>query len=222
MTGAFSPLIERAAELAAEWHDGTYRKSRWRPTAFHREDGMGPRVPVMAHLTAVALTVQRAGWDEATVAAAFLHDLLEDPSRDGHFFSAEQLEAEVGPVVTQYVRAVTERTFAADGTFRKWIDRKRDYVGVLKTAPAEAVAISLADKLHNLWTMNQALEAGTNIFESGPGRKRLSAGPDRQLWFIDAVLSATAEHDDARLHSIRTQLRAERDRFATLTDQATR
>ncbi|GAB5520558.1 MAG: HD domain-containing protein [Rhodothermales bacterium] len=220
MTGAFSPLIDRAIELAAEWHDGTYRKSRWRPPAFQHAGGADPFVPVMTHLTAVALTVQRAGWDESTVAAAFLHDLLEDPNRERAYFSVEQLEAEVGPTVTTYVRAVSERSFAEDGTFRKWIDRKQEYIAVLQTAPVEAVAISLADKLHNLWTMNQALASGIDIFQAAPGRKRLSAGPDRQLWFIDAVLEATADHDDARLDPIRIQLYGERDRFAAITEQA--
>ena len=30
----FSPLVEQAIELAAQWHDSTYRKSRWRDPAF--------------------------------------------------------------------------------------------------------------------------------------------------------------------------------------------
>ena len=57
-------------ELAAQWHDGTYRKSQWRDAAFEIPDGAVLRVPVMVHVTAVALTLQRAGWDDETVAAA--------------------------------------------------------------------------------------------------------------------------------------------------------
>jgi hypothetical protein len=52
----FSPMIERAVELAAEWHDRTYRKSRWRPHPFEAPATEEPgRIPVMAHVTAVAL-----------------------------------------------------------------------------------------------------------------------------------------------------------------------
>ncbi|MEM6783005.1 MAG: HD domain-containing protein [Bacteroidota bacterium] len=222
----FSPLIERAIELAAEWHDGTYRKSRWRPAAFEvpqadlGEPVVVLRVPVMAHVTAVALTVQRAGWDDETVAAAFLHDTIEDANRHGQGLTYEQLAAATTSGVADRVRAVTEPKKAASGRFLPWRVRKETYVQQLADGTDEAAAISLADKLHNLWTMNQGLASGRDIFtrerHTDGSPRGLSAGPAQQRWYFHAVLDAVASFPDPRLDPQRTRLREEMQRFDIL------
>jgi (p)ppGpp synthase/HD superfamily hydrolase len=219
----FSPLIERAIELAAEWHDGTYRKNRWRTPLFEipeSEPAMVLRVPVMAHVTTVAMTVQRAGWDDATVAAAFLHDTIEDANRYGHGLTYDDLVEAVGLGVADRVMGVTEPKRAPDGRPLPWHVRKETYVQQLADGAPEAAAISLADKLHNLWTMNQGLDAGQDIFtrERNPdGSPRgLSAGPDQQQWYFEAVITATEHHTDDRLVSQRVRLREEMARFDAL------
>ena len=209
----FSPLIEQAVELAAQWHDGTYRKSRWRDLPFELPDGGRLQVPVMTHVTAVALIVQRAGWDEAAVAAAFLHDMLEDANRFGQIFPPDQLRRQMGEVVTALVEAVSEQKYDAAGKSRRWRDRKEDYLAHLRHSTPEAMAISLADKLHNLWSMNEALQHGIDLFSDGPDRKALSAGPEEQLWFFEAVYSASLVYADPRLGPMRVQLSQEIDRF---------
>jgi (p)ppGpp synthase/HD superfamily hydrolase len=213
----FSELVERAIELAAEWHDQTYRKSRWRESAFEAPAGVGPaRVPVIAHVTAVALTVQRAGWDDATVAAAFLHDILEDRNRYGDHLNEQSLRTLVGDEVTDRVLGVTEPQFGEDGEPLPWRFRKDTYLERLQQAAGESVAISLADKLHNAWTMSRGLEAGFDIFRPAAGRRALSAGPAEQLWFYNAVLAIADRRGDSRLATMRSELAAEVDRFARL------
>ncbi|MEM8598798.1 MAG: HD domain-containing protein [Bacteroidota bacterium] len=219
----FSPLIERAIELAAEWHDGTYRKSRWRPAVFdipEAEPVEVLRVPVMAHVTTVALTVQRAGWDDETVAAAFLHDTIEDANRYGSGLTYEQLAAATTPGVADRVRAVTEPKKAESGRFLPWQVRKEAYVQRLADGTDEAAAISLADKLHNLWTMNQGLASGRDIFtreRHADGSPRgLSAGPSQQQWYFRAVLEAIARFRDPRLDPQRSRLHEEMTRFDAL------
>jgi len=91
-------------------------------------------------------------------------------------------------------------------------------VAQLKTGRPEAAAISLADKLHNLWTMTQGLEQGDDIFAHGPNRRGLSAGPEQQQWFHRAVLEASTAHDDPRLDPLRTRLADEIRRFEALCD----
>lgn len=214
----FSPLVERATELAAEWHDRTYRKGRWRAPAFAHPGEAGVRVPTMAHLTTVALTVQRAGWPETVVAAAFLHDILEDASAHDARFERDVLREAVGAEVTRLVEAVTEQKRDAEGRPRSWRARKEGYVAHLRDeAPPGAVAISLADKLHNLWTMCSGLEAGAEIFADGPQRTGLSAGPQQQQWFHRAVLAASRHAHDARLVSLRERLEEELERFERMT-----
>ena len=170
-------------------------------------------MPVMSHLTNVALLVQRAGWDDVTVAAAFLHDAIEDDNQYGDTLRYEELHALMGEEVARRVRDVTELKCDDQGAFRNWQDRKEGYLSHLRTAPAGSLAISLADKLHNLWTMNQSLARGIDIFADGPERRGLSAGPKRQLWYFNAVLDLSETHDDPRLHGLRTALRDELVRF---------
>lgn len=209
----FSPLVEHAIELAAQWHDGTYRKSSWRDAAFEVPHDEIVQVPVMAHLTTVATTVQRAGWDDATIAAAYLHDVIEDMNQHGQHFRYEQLRRTLGAEVAAIVGGVSEQKYDDEGNVRPWRARKEDYIDQLCAGPPEAMAISLADKLHNLWTMNQALANGENVFAHGPNRTALNAGPEQQLWFHRRVLDAADAHDDPRLRPLADRLRAEIDTF---------
>ncbi len=215
----FSPLVEQAIEIAAEWHDRTYRKSRWRQHPYDPPPEAVMRIPVMAHLSAVALVVQRAGWDDETVAAAFLHDMLEDGNQYHHTMSYPALAALVGSEVADRVRGVTEPKRDDDGQFLPWQTRKEAYLDTLRGGTAESMAISLADKLHNVWTMNQGIKAGLDIFGGGPGS--LSAGPDEQQWYFHSVLDVSAAFDDPRLEPMRARLREEVRRFERLTQAET-
>jgi (p)ppGpp synthase/HD superfamily hydrolase len=212
-----SPLIEQAIELAAQWHDGTYRKNRWRDPAFTRTGGDEPNVPVVSHVATVAHLVQRAGWDDVTVAAAYLHDVAEDRNRSGERLTVEQLRALMGSEVTDRVLEVTENQLDESGRRRKWRERKEMYVARLESVSAEAMAISLADKLHNLWSINQGLALGMDVFTSDEHRKALTAGPTEQRWFHRAVLDASGAHEDPRLVVLRRRLEDEVVRFEDLT-----
>jgi len=208
------PIVEQAIELAAEWHDGTYRKGSWRDPVLPPPEGHSFRVPVMAHLAAVAGIVQRARWPAAVVAAAYLHDALEDRDRHGRRLQRRRLLQAVGEEVTTLVEHVSETKMDGSGEARPWQDRKEEYVSSIRAAPDEALAISLADKLHNLWSMNQSLTQGVDVFESGPNRTALSAGPDEQLWFYRSVHDVAGDRSDDRLLSMRDRLAREIERFA--------
>src|SRR5690606_31673547 len=191
--------------------------SRWRDYVYDPPPETALHVPVMAHVTAVALTVQRAGWDDETVAAAFLHDVIEDRNRFRDTLPPERLVALVGEGVVARVRAVTEPKHDEHGAALPWRVRKEAYIAQLREASPEAVAISLADKLHNAWTMNQALGAGVDIFSDGPNHQGLRAGPVEQRWFFRAVLEVAEGFEDPRLEPMRERLREEVVRFERLT-----
>ncbi len=216
MTDPLPALLERAIELAAEWHEGTYRKGRWRSEPFDPPPEVLLRVPVMAHVTAVALAVQRAGWPDEAVAAAFLHDVLEDRNRFGDAMPREMLTAEVGEAVARLVDVVSEPKRDAAGVPLRWRDRKDAYLVQIEQGPDEAVAISLADKLHNAWTMNESMAAGVDLFTDAPGRRALSEGPTAQVWFFRSVLAVTSVREDRRLAPLRAQLGQEVARFEVL------
>lgn len=212
----FSPRLDQAIELAAQWHDLTYRKSRWREPAFDVPPGERLRVPVMAHVASVAMTVQKAGWDENAVAAAYLHDSMEDVNRYGIAMRRERLTELMGPEVADLVMQVTEEKYDFDGKRRSWRDRKRGYLDSIRNGSPAAAAISIADKLHNVWSINESLARGQNLFEPGEEWEALNAGPEDQLWFYEHILEATAHHSDERLDDMKLRLAVEVDRFARL------
>jgi len=203
----FSPLIEHAIELSAQWHDGTYHKSVWRDPAFEVPEGQDIQIPVMAHLAAVASIVHRAGWDEVTVAAAYLHDTIEDMNEHGQRLRRKQLREAVGAEVAKLVAQVSEQKLDEEGEMLPWRDRKEDYLTSLRDGSPEGAAISLADKIHNLWSINQSLESGENILTV------LSGDREAQDWFHRAVLEASKAHDDSRLVPMRERLQQEIERF---------
>jgi len=203
----FSPLIEHAIELSAQWHDGTYRKSVWRNPAFEVPEDETVQIPVISHLAAVASIVRRAGWGESVVAAAYLHDAIEDMNRHGQRLRRKQLREAVGAEVARIVAEVSEQKLDEEGRMRSWRARKEEYVESIRSGSSEAAAISLADKIHNLWSITQSLTAGEDIFAL------LSEGAEAQHWFHRAVLDASTSHADPRLEPMRTRLGEEIERF---------
>lgn len=218
-TVLLNPLIERAIELSAQWHDATYRKGGWRPAAFRLEGGRPVEVPVVAHVTAVGVIVQRAGWDDETVAAAFLHDVLEDSNRDRARMPYEVLAGTMGTRVAELVDWVTEVKRMPDGRPCAWEERKELYLQRLNDAPVEAVAVSLADKLHNLWTMNRTMETGQDPFTGSPTRKALSRGPSQQRWFFESVLEIASRYEEPRIVVLRTELEVALRQFNRLMEK---
>ena len=210
----FRPVIEHAIELSAQWHDGTYRKGAWRDPAFEVPEGEEVQIPVIAHLAAVASIVRRAGWGEETVAAAYLHDAIEDMNRHGQRLRRKQLRDAVGAEVARLVAQVSEQKLDDDGQMRPWRARKEDYLDSIRAGRPDAAAISLADKVHNLWSITQSLEAGEDIFSA------LSGDAEAQQWFHEAVLEASTHHDDPRLDPMRERLQTELDRYEAVLRSA--
>lgn len=214
MSAFFSPLVEEAIELAAEWHQRTYRKGRWREPVQVPPDGEVARIPTMAHVTTVAVTVARSGWGDAAIAAAFLHDALEDADHWGRSLSRDVLAYRIGEEVVRIVEAVSEPQRDADGKRLPWRVRKQAYLDGLSAGPVEAAAVALADKLHNAYSISASIESGVDVFTSVPGRQALSAGPDAQLWFMSAAVEATERHADPRLVPMRAAVREQIARLA--------
>jgi (p)ppGpp synthase/HD superfamily hydrolase len=142
-----SPALDRALRRAAEWHKDQSRKSSG--------------APYVEHVMAVALVLDRLGFGEEVVIAGLLHDAIEDTGA-----TRAQIEAEFGPRVADLVQHCSEVKLDEQGKKRPWIDRKRDHLAALATAPLEARAIVLADKLHNLVSIQIDLSDGKTVWET--------------------------------------------------------
>lgn len=123
------PLIERARDFAIRAHARIDQRRKY--------SGQ----PYDVHLKAVARLVAGAGGDPEMVAAAWLHDVVEDTPA-----TLEELEREFGAGVARLVAELTDVSTQADGNraARKAIDRAH-----LGRASPRAKTVKLADLIDN-------------------------------------------------------------------------
>jgi guanosine-3',5'-bis(diphosphate) 3'-pyrophosphohydrolase len=124
-------LITRAADFAARRHRDQRRKG-------------ASRVPYVNHLTDVAalVAITWGGDEPELLAAAYLHDVVED----GHA-TAEEIAALFGTRVRDLVDELTDDMTLDDE------DRRRRQVEAIASKSREARLIKLADKVSNLRAM---------------------------------------------------------------------
>jgi len=132
-------LVARAYETAVKAHEGQYRRSG---------------EPFVTHPIEVAKVLARLGMDDVTLAAALLHDSVEDTA-----VSLGEIELGFGPAVAQIVDGVTKlervafdsRAAAQAATMRKML--------VAMAKDPRVILIKLADRLHNMRTLAAMPEA---------------------------------------------------------------
>ncbi|HZR96089.1 MAG TPA: bifunctional (p)ppGpp synthetase/guanosine-3',5'-bis(diphosphate) 3'-pyrophosphohydrolase [Gaiellaceae bacterium] len=126
-------LVARAFRYAAAAHEGQQRRSGQ---------------PFIEHPVGVAKICAQLRLDEQTIAAALLHDVVEDTDAD-----IEDLRAEFGDEVARLVEGVTKltriqfqsREQAEAENYRKMV--------VAMSEDVRVILIKLADRLHNMRTI---------------------------------------------------------------------
>ena len=133
-------VIRRSIELARAAHEGQRRASG---------------EPYLSHVLAVAEIVADLGLDHETVAAAVLHDVIEDSD-----YTVEDLEELFGETIARLVDGVTKMAVMHDyegGDSRERRNRQNaESLRKLLLAMVEdirVVLIKLADRLHNMRTL---------------------------------------------------------------------
>jgi (p)ppGpp synthase/HD superfamily hydrolase len=123
-----TPIITAAKMLAGEAHKGQMRKYGG--------------LPYIIHPIEVATIVEEAGGTDDMIAAALLHDVVEDCP--GYTF--ETIADKVSPKVAELVRGMTEASKPEDGNraTRKEIDKN-----FLAEQSAEVQTIKYADVISN-------------------------------------------------------------------------
>ena len=131
--------IEKAVLFATKAHAGQLRKGSEKPYILHPMEAMA--------------IVTKYTDDEDVIAAAVLHDTVEDTT-----VTLERLEKEFSPRVAALVASVTEdkkKDLPAEST---WLERKREAILHLETASHETKLLCLADKYSNLRDMYDDIE----------------------------------------------------------------
>ncbi len=125
-----SPLVRTALEKARTAHEGQVR------------NGSGG-MPYIEHPMRVAALLDENGYRDEVLAAALLHDVIED-SETG----LDELREEFGEEVAGLVGALTD-----DESIDSYRERKAEHRERVAAADGEALAIYGADKLTNSRTL---------------------------------------------------------------------
>jgi hypothetical protein len=178
-------MLEAAARLAARGHYRHFRK-RLPGDGSCDTGGNDPLpvdcVPYITHLMGTMGILARVGAPDTVLAAALLHDYLEDvPDPDG----PETIRKTVGQEVLDLVIEVTEVKRPEQDDITTWQLRKSEQLEKMAVMPEDAVLIKTADLLHNLLSMLADLDANS---EESAVWSRLNAGPDRQMWYFTTAV----------------------------------
>jgi (p)ppGpp synthase/HD superfamily hydrolase len=138
-----SPLVHAALEKARTAHEGQVR------------NGSGG-MPYVEHPITVAARLDEHGYRGEVLAAALLHDVVEDSNT-----TLDELREEFGDEVAGMVGALTD-----DESIDSYRERKAEHRERVAAAKDEALAIYGADKLTNLSTLGAAYaEEGDSVRE---------------------------------------------------------
>jgi GTP diphosphokinase / guanosine-3',5'-bis(diphosphate) 3'-diphosphatase len=126
-------LICQAFNFAYQLHEGQTRKSG---------------EPYIAHPIAVASLLRNLGGDSVTIAAGFLHDVVEDTD-----VTSEEIEERFGVQVRLLVEGVTKLSkFNFSSTTERQAENFRRMFLAMAT-DIRVIVVKLADRLHNMRTL---------------------------------------------------------------------
>jgi len=150
-------LIEKAIRMATAAHEGQMRKD-------------GP--PYIIHPVAVSLMLARHGFAQEVIAAALVHDVLEDTP-----ITADEMREELGQEVLELVQTVSyDKTLS-------WEEQRIKYVEAVRAGAEGAKAISVADKIHNAESLLMGYQKEGKAMWSHFNRSR-----DKKIWFEEEML----------------------------------
>jgi (p)ppGpp synthase/HD superfamily hydrolase len=132
------PLTDAAVDWAVERHAGQRREA----------DGAA----FVMHPIEVAALVDSSHYPDHVVAAAVLHDLLENTD-----VTVQEIEARFGTEVAELVETVSD-----DPNLRDEDDRKADLRERVRRAGGYAAVVYTADKVSKVREIRMALAAGTS------------------------------------------------------------
>lgn len=126
-----SSLLDRAIIFAVKAHAGTERRGKGFPYIVHPMEA----VEIVSTVTP----------DQELLAAAALHDVVEDTD-----VSVDEIRKEFGDKVANLVASESETPVLGKSEKESWHERKQAAIDRLAGAPYEAKIVALGDKLSNM------------------------------------------------------------------------
>jgi len=162
-------IFEKAVAFAFKAHSGQKR----------RAGGM-----YVLHALEAATIVGTMTNDEEVLAAAVLHDTVEDTA-----VTAEEIKANFGERVAELVAHETENKRTGLDSKATWKIRKEESLNMLKESDIESKMLWLGDKLSNMRSIASDHERiGESVFE-----KFNQQDPKEQCWYYGTVLEYIKE-----------------------------
>ena len=124
-------LLDKAITFATSVHEGQLRK--------------GTNIPYILHPLEAASIVGTMTTDDEIIAAAVLHDVVEDTDT-----TIEEIEEFFGERIAYLVYSESENKRENLSANSTWKIRKQETLAHLKTAPVDVKMIALGDKLSNM------------------------------------------------------------------------
>ena len=167
-------LFEDALRFAQEAHAGMSRK--------------GEGLPFILHPMEAAVICASMSSDQELLAAALLHDTVEDTD-----VTLEQIEARFGPRVALLVASETEEKHPELPPEESWSTRKQSSLERLRHPADPAVKLLwIGDKLANIRSFRRDWRRRGNQVWQALHQK----DPGRQAWYYRSILSLTEELRD--------------------------
>lgn len=126
-----SSFLDRAIEFAVKAHSNTERRGKGFPYIVHPLEAM----EIVATLTP----------DQELLAAAALHDTIEDTS-----VTIDDLRREFGDRVATIVEAESDKFLEGIPDEASWHQRKQAAIDRIAAAPFESKIVAMGDKLSNM------------------------------------------------------------------------
>ncbi len=169
-------LVSEASAFAVKAHDGMRRKRAG--------------LPYILHPMEVAVIVSTMTSSQEVLAAAMLHDVVEDAG-----VSIQEVEERFGKRVAELVASETEnkrKNLPAEST---WKLRKQEAIDFLKdTEDLDVKILYLADKLSNLRSIYPAWKVeGNDVWQSFNQKN-----PAEHAWYYRSIAEYVSELSDTR------------------------
>ena len=162
-------LVSEAIAFAVNAHDGMRRKKS--------------EAPYILHPMEAAVIVGTMTEDQNLIAAAVLHDVVEDAG-----VTIEQIEARFGKRVRELVQSETEDKRAQLPPSATWRIRKEESLQVLKnTEDLGVLMVWLGDKLANM----RAIYRDFKVEGEAMWQRFNQKDPAQQAWYYRSIVTLT-------------------------------
>ena len=167
-------LVSEAIAFAVKAHDGMRRKKS--------------EAPYILHPMEAAVIVGTMTDDQNLIAAAALHDVVEDAN-----ITIDEIEEKFGKRVRELVESETEDKRADLPPESTWRIRKEESLAVLKnTEDIGVLMVWLGDKLANMRAIYRDFKAeGVSMWQ-----RFNQKDPDEQAWYYRSIVKLTKELSD--------------------------